>query len=413
MGYTKDAVKGLSWMSGYRIITRLFAYVRIALLARLLTPDQFGLFGIASLMLSLLDILTNTGTSVYLVQQKRDLKEYVDSAYAISIIRGILLSLVLFWASPLMSSYFNSPNSLSLLRLISLVPLIRGFISPSRVVFLKDLEFKKEAIFSFGVFLLDSTISVIVAFWLRSPISLVWGLIAGALLESSLSHLLISPRPKLLQYKKEHIKEMIKMGKWTTGATIFNYFFENGDDAVVGKILGVSSLGIYQAAYKLSTLPITEITRVFNQVTFPVYTNIAGDTKRLKRAFTRITLVILLLVLPIGLILYFYAREIVLLVLGQNWLQVVPVLKLLALFGVVRSFVISVNPLFNSAKKQEYLTYITATGLAVMLATIVPMVSKYKILGAGYSVLMASLATLPIVFGFMFKVLKDSESANK
>jgi len=233
---------------------------------------------------------------------------------------------------------------------------------------------------------------------------------AGALLESVMSHLLISPKPKFFKYKKDQIKDMLNMGKWVTGATIFNYFFENGDDMVVGKLLGANSLGIYQAAYKLSTLPITEITKVFNQVTFPIYSNISGDVRRLKKAFIKTTITVSMIVIPMGLVLYYFATEIVLIVLGPNWISVIPVLKILSVFGMVRAITFSMNPLFNSLKKQDYLSHITLFSLVAMLVTIVPFVKNYQILGAGYSVLLATTLTLPVVLRLVYVVFGRNNS---
>src|SRR5690606_31875435 len=134
---------------------------------------------------------------------------------------------------------------------------------------------------------------------------------------------------------KGYISELIHHGKWITGATIFNYGFERGDNIVVGRILGSQALGIYDMAYRFSMLPITEIAEIVNKVAFPVYVKISDDYLRLKRAFLRTIGMISLFVLIVGLTLFFFTEPIVRIILGERWLETVEVLQVLAILGIV------------------------------------------------------------------------------
>jgi O-antigen/teichoic acid export membrane protein len=405
MGYFRDAFTGIKWMGMLRGVTRMGAFVRIAILARILTPSQFGVYGVASLMLVLLETITQTGINVFLIQEKKRLEEYVNTAWVVSIIRGFFITAILLFVSPFVSQFFKSPESVSLLRLIAMVALIRGFINPSRVRFMKDLNFKNEFWFSLIIFLIDTSVTVAVSIIYSSPVGLVWGLIVGAIVEVVLSIILIKPRPKFI-FEMNKIKDVLSKGKWVTGAAILDYSFEQGDDMVVAKLLNTSSLGIYQQAYKLSTLPLTEVTRVFNQVTFPVYSNIAGDVARLRSAFIKTTFVLMTIIVPIGIFLYLFSEPIVLVLLGNNWFEVIPVLKILALFGILRAFTVSVIPLLNSLKLQKYVTLITLSQFLVMGITIVPLITSKGTTGAAISVLIASLLTIPVTLYLIFRELK-------
>jgi O-antigen/teichoic acid export membrane protein len=405
MGYFRNAFSGIKWMGALRGVTRMGAFVRIAILARILTPSQFGVFGVASLMLVFLETITQTGINVFLIQEKKRLEEYVNTAWVVSIIRGFFITAILLFVSPFISQFFNSPESLNLLKIIAIVALIRGFINPSRVRFMKDLDFKKEFWFSLIIFIVDTTTAILFSIVLNSPVGLVWGLVAGALVEVTLSLVAINPRPKFI-FEMNKIKDVLSKGKWVTGAAILDYSFEQGDDMVVAKLLDTSALGIYQQAYKISTLPLTEVTRVFNQVTFPVYSNIAGDILRLKSAFFKTTLVLMTIIVPIGIFLYLFPEPVVLILLGKNWLEVIPVLKILALFGILRAFTVSVIPLLNSLKLQKYVTLITLSQFVVMAITIFPLISSKGTSGAAISVLIASLLTIPVTLILIFRELK-------
>lgn len=399
-------------MGALRASTRVIAYIKIAILARLLVPEQFGIFGIAALALALLEILTETGINVFFIQREGKIEEYIDTAWFVSILRGILISLLIVLTASPVSLFFNSPDSYKLLLLIGTVPFLRGFINPAIVKFQKELQFNKEFFLRFSIFSFDATVAILIAFFTRSAVSLVWGLIAGVLLEIFLSHWLIEPRPKFVfEYPK--VKRVVGRGKWVTIYSVFNYIFENGDDIVVGRLLNTFSLGLYQVAYKISTLPITEIANVFVKVSFPIYTKISGHTKRLKKAYLKTMLAISLLVIPLGLIIFLFPEVIIKVILGNKWLDAAPVLRILAIFGMIRAITLSGYTLFLAAKKQEYVTASTFAGILGLGVTVIPMVRKYGILGAGFSALIGTLVSIPIFIFFLFRTFRALEVNEK
>src|SRR3990167_1370921 len=200
MGYRTDVFKGISWMGLLRGSTRAITFVRLAILARILTPAQFGVFGIASLMLSFLEIITETGINIFLIQEKRDIKEYINSAWMVSILRGILISILLFGLAPFIVDFFNSPESERVIYIIAFVPLIRGFINPSIIYIQKDIQFHKEFYLRLVLFAVDASVAVFAAFITRSAESFAYGLIASAFLELFLSFVFFKP-PDCLHYQ--------------------------------------------------------------------------------------------------------------------------------------------------------------------------------------------------------------------
>jgi lipopolysaccharide exporter len=405
MGYAKDTVKGISWMGGFRVVNRGMVFVKTALLARLLSPAQFGVFGIATLALGLLEVLTETGINVFLIQDKSDLDEYVDTAWIVSILRGLLISLIMLVMAPAVSSFFRSPESLAVLLLIALVPFLRGFLNPSEVVFQKELQFNKEFFFRSSIIFVDTVVAVVLSLITRSVFALIWGMIAGAILELAISFLLIKPRPKLA-FDREKVKRVIERGKWITAAGIFNYLFSNGDNMVVGRLLGEAPLGTYSVSYKISTLPVSEISDVFAKVTFPVYVKISEDTKRLKRAFFRTFLVSGFLVTLAGLFIFIFSRQIVQIVLGPNWTAAIPVLKVLSVFGIVKGISNLPFSLFLALKKQEYVMGTTLVGIVALAASIIPLSLKYGLTGTGISVIVSTIATFPVLAYYLAKVFR-------
>lgn len=403
MGYKKHVAKGVSWMTLLRFSTRLITFVRLFILGRLLTPTQFGYFGIATLLLAFLEILTETGINVFLIQKKRDLHEYIHAAWLVSIARGIILAVLIVILSPFIAIFFNAPQAQYIIMMTAVVPFVRGFINPAIITFPKELLFQKEFGFRFVLFMVDAVTTVILAYITKDAISFVYGLIASAFIEVILSYVLIPSRPKFI-IELEKIKHILQKGWWVTLTGIFSYFAENGDNIVVGRLMNSASLGIYQVAYKLSTLPISEITNVINQVMFPVYVKFAHDKKRLFNAFIKMTLLSSLGAIILGSILFVFAEEILLLTMGNQWLAAVPVVKILSIYGILRTMFGNFAPVFLSVERQDYVAHMTFFRVLGLAVTIIPFVHWYGLVGAGYSALISIIVEIPFALYYGRKV---------
>ncbi len=404
MGFTKNVITGISWTWALKLSTRAVSFLSIILLARILSPSQFGVYGIAMLIMALLEVLTETGINVLLIQEKGKIENYLNSAWIVSIIRGIFIAISILILAPFVSVFFHSPGSLDVLFLLAIVPFLRGFINPSVIKFQKELNFRKEFWYRLIIFFFGSSVSITLAFLTHSVNGLIFGLIAGVILEIVFSFLFISPKPHF-SIDKKYFSRILSRGKWITLSGIFSYLFHNFDNIVVGRILGTGSLGLYQMAYNISMLPITDVADVISKVTFPVYTIISEDRLRLRKAFLKTLLFVSIVTIPFGIILVLFPNEIVKVVLGQKWLGIVDVLRILVIFGVIRAISGSSSALFLSVGKQKYVTVVTLVSIIGLAVTIVPLVITYGIYGAGLSALIGSLVALPFMTYFTFKII--------
>lgn len=408
MGYFKLAVKGVFWMSAFRVSSRAVAFFKIIILARLLTPAQIGVFGIASIMLAILEVLTETGINVFFIQEKKKLDSYVNEAWLISIARGLLISGIIIMFSSVVAAFFKTPDAQILLILISIVPFIKGFINPSIVKFQKELKFRNEFIFRFAIFAFDAVVAIVFAIVTKNPASIIFGLIAGAIFEVIFSFIFLRPVPRLL-FDIRKIKEILQRGKWVTMYMIFHFLTREGDKIVVGKLLGTSFLGIYQIGYSLSTLPISEISDVANKVIFPVYSKISQDKIRLFRAFKKTTLSVSFVSILLGLFLFVMPEEMFIFILGEKWEQVVNIVKILAIYGVLRAIAGIPSTLFLSLGKQNYVAVMTFFRFATLAITIVPFTINWGIMGTVYSALISSIVEFPFITFYLIYIFNKNK----
>lgn len=406
MGYLKVAAVGASWIGALKVFSRGSSILRTLIIARILSPSQFGVFGIAVLMLSLIETLTETGINVVLVQKKENIEEYINTAWIISIARGILIFLAIFLTAGLVSSFFKSQEARNLLLLISFVPLIRGFINPSIAKFQKELKFKKEFFYRFSIVLVETIISLMLVVLTRDPISLVWGLVVGAIFEVIISFYVVKPRPKF-NFEKNIFKDIISHSKWITSSGIFNYLFSNGDNIVVGRVLGTSSLGIYDMAYTIALLPTTELAEVVARVTFPVYVQFSEDKKRLRKAYFKTTAFIAFLTLPLVLVFVFFPKEIIQIFLGEKWIEAAKILQIMSIFAFISAVFSPSGAIFYAVKKQKYTFIISFVAFIVMISLIFPLISIYGLAGAAIAATIGVISPVPLVIYFLYKIFRS------
>jgi len=389
-------------MGALQVFTIGSATIKIAVLARILSPSDFGVYGVALLILGFLEVLTETGINVFLIQEEREAEHYLDSAWVVSIFRGILIALVIFATSGLISRFFKTPGVTPLLYLVALVSLARGFINPMVVTFQKKLQFKNQFLFRAFLYSVDTVVAIIIGVITRSASAMILSMLVAALTEVLFSFVIFKSNPKF-KFDKEKIRNVINRGKWITGAGTFSYMFQNVDNFIIGRFLGATPLGLYQQAYRISTLPVSQVGEVFNKVTFPVYVKIEGDRKRLKKAFVKTFLTILAMVIPFSIVILLFSHQLILFFLGVKWLPAEPVLKVLAIFGVFKSIVNSSYSLFLSLKKQEVVLLSELSGIIGISVFIFPLMHLYGLPGVGFAAIIGAFLSLPVV---IFNIVK-------
>lgn len=403
MGYKKDVIKGVSWTGGLSISTKAIGFLETIILARILAPEQFGAYAIALLALGLLEVFTETGINLVLIQEKY-VDKYISSAWVISIIRGIIIMLVLLLSAPFIASFFHSSQSLTLLYFISIAPLLRGFINPSVVKLQKELLFGKNFWYRFIILFIDTAVSLAITYITKNPIGMVIGFLIGIIIEVFLSYVIVKPWPKL-EFNKAHILYIFHRGKWITGSAIFDYLFYNIDKIVVGRLLGAGALGVYQLAYSIAVIPLAEIGKVFFHVVAPVMVKVSEEKSRLKNMLFKSLYAVSLITIPITLILIFFP-QIFVSILGEKWQSIVIILPILAMVGALRALTACFWAMFTGVKKQNYTTITTFINTIGLIITIVPLVMLFGILGASISALIGTVLSLPLLIFFVQKNLR-------
>lgn len=394
--------KGGFWLLILRMSDNTIGLLKLFILARLLAPNDFGMLGIAFLIIATLDTFSQTGLDTALIQMKDNIKEYLNTVWSISIIRGFILYVILFISAPYVAIFFKSPESTTIIRVVGITIFLRSFTNIGIIYFQKELEFNKHFICRFSSTIANFSVAVFAAFTLKSVWALVFGQLADCITGVVASYLLHHYRPRF-NLDIDKVKKLFGFGKWVFGSSILIFLFTQGDDFFVGRLLGVTALGFYQMAYRVSSMPATEITHVISKVTYPAYSKIQDNLPRLRNAYLKTLKLTAFLSFPIAGLIISLAPDLTIVILGEKWMSMVPCMQVLVLYGLIRSVAATAGPIFLSIGKPGIGTKNQFLQVTLLMILIYPLTSKWGLLGTSLAVVCTSLTVNILV---LYKLLK-------
>lgn len=315
-----------------RWATRALGLVSTVVLARLLSPGDFGVLAMAMVVVGFLEVFTHTGVDLALIRDEHAGRDHYDTAWTFEILQGAALAAGLVLAAPLAAAYFEEPRITIVMSVLSLRALIGGFENIGVVAFRRELTFDRE--FWFGVVKKMATVGVTVgaALALRSYWALVFGLVAGRLLDVLISFRIHPYRPRLTLAK---FGEIWSFSRWLLVARIGNLLNRKLDEFIVGGQAGTVAMGYYFIASDIATAPTEEIVLPMSRGTFPVYSRLLDDARQLEEVFAKVLISTAYLCVAVGIGVASVAPELLPVVLGEQWSAAIPLMPWLGVSGVM------------------------------------------------------------------------------
>lgn len=392
------AVRSGVLISATKFVNRLFQLGELIVLANLLSPSDFGLFGIAMIVLTGFNQFTNLGLDIALIQRNEEnIDPFLDTAWLLRVGRSVLVFTIVVLIAPLIASIFNEPNLTPVLRFVALTVLVSGLRNPGIVYFQKDLEFHKDFVWKIGSTVPAVVVSLGVA--LISPT--VWSLAFGALTNSVaglvISYAIHGFRPRL-KFDTGRAGEMLRYGRWITGSSIISYLVTKGDDVLVGWILGTASLGLYQMSFRLANAPATEFSYMLNKVLRPTYSKIQTEGKRIENVFEQSLLLVASISFPMALGILAVAKPFTHAFLGSKWIPMIPAMEVFAIIVVMRSLPSPAGSLLEAIGHPDYKTKSQFAGFVMMAIIIYPAIVSFGITGAAMATGARFLISGPLTY---------------
>lgn len=326
-------LNALGWVARLQVIRHVLQFVLSIVLARLLTPNDFGLLGMILVFSQFAAMFGDLGFGSSVIQKSEVSQKQLSSVFWVNIFSGVLLTLVFIATAPLIALFYSEPRLVPFTIAISFSFIIASFGIVHRSLLEKKLNFRKVV----GAELWSLIISGLTAVGMAFGGFGTWCLVAQVLIRAFLLSLLLwrsSPwRPRFV-FSFNALKGLSRFSLNLMGSRFFTYWFRKADDILIGRYFGSVVLGIYSRAYNIMLFPITQVSWLITRVMFPALSSIKDDLKRVKRVYLQVVRVIALLTFPLMTGLFVTADLFIPVVYGAQWNGAIPLVKLLCIAGI-------------------------------------------------------------------------------
>jgi O-antigen/teichoic acid export membrane protein len=331
-----QAIHGAKWSVLENLCSRGLGFVTFAILARLLTPDAFGLISLAFVVTTLLQLFVVTGVSEAVIQRPTLERKLLDTAFWLSIAMGLVLMLLCIAAAGPVAALYKQPELAPVLRVLSIALLLQALSAVQEAVLRRGFGFRVVALRRILATVAGSVVGITWAIVAPS----VWALVAQYLAWSAIGVVVLwsagSYRPRR-HFDRAEARELTSFGLNVLGIRLSFYASENGDNFVIGLLLGPTQLGYYVVGFRIFRVVTEFVTAAMSAVTLPVFSRMQEEPARIVRAFMRLTRFSLAIAVPAFVGGAVLAPYLIPLAFGDGWKPSVQIMQILSLVGLVTS----------------------------------------------------------------------------
>lgn len=381
---TRRFARGAGWLYAYRWLDRLLDFVAIVVLARILSPDDFGLVAIAASVGTIIEGLAAFDVDKALIRTRDEARALFDTAWTLAVLRGLLSALVMLGITP----FLDDARIGAILCALALTPILRGLANPKFVTYERDLVYSKLATQTLVAKIGSFSLTVLVALATRSYWALVLGQIFGALLVLVLSYGL---KPFMPRLSLARFREIFGFSGWLSLTTIVTTLSMETDKLIVGRLLGVADAGLYFMTQRIGVLPTRELISPLQRLLFPSFSGLVPEPDRLRRVARESINVLGSLSLPAGVGFALVAADFVPLALGEQWLAIVPLLEVLVPYLGLRATLSMALPCVMALGRTKLLFWVSLLYAFVHLPCFIGGTALFGLPGAIWSIVLAGV----------------------
>ena len=329
----QKATSGMIWTALQKYSTMFISFISGIILARLLTPYDYGCIGMLSIFMVLADVFIDGGFGAALIQKKNPTQEDYSTIFYWNLGMALFIYVILYLCAPAISRFYNTPILCQVLRVQGLVLFLHAFNLVQRSQLKKKLNFKILSIITIVTSLLSLGVTIIMAYKGFG----VWALVAQNLITAAIPALVfwlyVRWRPAWV-FSWDSFKNLFAFGFYMFLTHLINQFSSHLQGLLIGRLYTPSTMGYYSKAQGTEKLASTSISSVMTQVTYPLYAEAQDDLEKLSNMIRRLTMTLAYVTFPLMFILLLCAKPIFVLLYSDRWLQSVPYFQVLCIAGL-------------------------------------------------------------------------------
>jgi len=392
----RHMVRGSVWTISMRWSIRLAGLIGTVILARLLTPADYGIVSIASMIVGIVEVFGRAGQASAIVRHPNPTREHYDSAWTVSLLLGLGLGLLIWAMVPLTTAYFHEPRAKLVVEILAFRTMLSGSQNIAVLNFQRNLQFNRQFWFSITPEFVAFVVTVIAAFALRNYWALVIGIMSQHVTNFTLSYAMEPYRPRICFSK---VREIWSFSIWTLLRNIASYFNLLVDRVAIGGFAGSAGMGRYYVATDLATSPSQELVAPIVGVMFPVMATVQNDVRKRRELYLDVLYWSALICSSTAIGVALVANDMVDLVLGPKWQDVKPLMPWLALsYGILGlgSSVYTALETIGQPRLSAQMQWMRLLGMALV---IIPYAFFFRdIHGVAVMRFAVSIAVMPTLF---------------
>lgn len=322
----RKVLSNLFWRFSERTAAQGVSFIVSIVLARLLTPEDYGLIGLITVFISIATIFVSSGFGNALIQKENTTQTDFSSVFYFGILMGIIMYIILFFTAPFIADFYNEPLLILVIRVLSLSLIIAGINSVQQAYVSKTMQFKRF----FYSTIIGTVISAIIGIYMAYKGFGVWALIAqnlsNQIIDTCVLWFTVKWRPTF-EFSFSEMKKMFDYGWKLLFSSLLDTVYNNLYSLVIGKFYSAKDLGYYNRGRNIPNMVITNINGSIQSVIFPALSNCQGDKVRLKAMVRRSIMTSTYLIMPAMIGLAAVAEPLTILLLTEKWLPSVPFMQ--------------------------------------------------------------------------------------
>lgn len=398
---TKRSIRGGLVTVGARMVIVFINLASTVVLARLLTPDDFGVLAMVLSVTAFVGVFRDFGLSTASVQRGAQLGPVeASNLFWLNVLVGLALTAIVAAAAPAVGWLFAAPQAVPVTLALSLSFALAGLGNQHAATLQRLMLFHRRALADIVGAALTLAVTVVLAFRGGAYWSLVWGALAGTAATSLLT-VALSPLRVQRPRRDPHTRDLLRFGGHVTAFELVNYFHRNLDNVLIGRFWGAEALGLYSRAYQLLMFPITNLRAPINAVAFSAMVHLKDRPQDFRAYYCKVSFLLAMVSMPLVAFLAVAAEEVIALLLGSRWMEVVPIFQVLAATAFIQP-VASLRGLvaLSAGRSGDYLKlgFINAVAVCTAFAVGLPWGPLGVATGYGIAVYALLWPTLRLTF---------------
>lgn len=367
----RQLITGVAYNAIAKYVGIVISLVVVGVLARIIPSSDFGVMTVATVFISFFSILSDMGIAPAIVQHKELKKDDLENIFSYTVWAAVIMSILFFLFSNIIAHFYNDYTLVIICRILSVNLLFATMNIVPNALLLQAKRFRFIAVRTISVQVICGIVSVFAACGGAG----VYALLINPILSSVIIFVINykqNPQRFILSPKYYSMKKIISFSTYQFLFNIINYFSRNADKLLIGRYMDMSLLGYYEKSYRLMMLPLQNITHVVSPVMHPVFSDMRDDMQKLSDSYIKIVRLFSFIGFPLSVFLFFSARELVLILFGYNWMESIPVFKILSISVGVQILLSTTGSIFQAANSTKTLfisgllsTILNVTGVLI------------------------------------------------